>query len=139
MGPWMLRMMEAQLGTQKFDYLLRDWYQQHQQKAVSTDEFVRFAKRQTGHDFGPFFAAWNNITAVPRFDSDVQIEGSIVTATLSAKTEVPKGIHIPLKLIGAHSQKTVLVDPSKRLHVDAGFLVTKFEWDPERTVLASVK
>jgi aminopeptidase N len=139
MGPWMLRMMEAQLGTQKFDHLLRDWYQQHQQKAVSTDEFVHFAKRETGHDFAPFFAAWNNITAVPRFDSDVQLKGSIVTATLTAKTDVPKGIEIPLKLIGAHEAKTVRVDPSKRLHIDAGFPVTKFEWDPEHTVLATVK
>ena len=138
MGPWMLRMMEAKLGTDTFDPLLRDWYQQHQQKAVSTDEFVAFAKRETGHDFGPFFAAWNKITAVPRFHADVAIHGSTVTAKLVAKTELPEGIEIPLKLIGIHESKTVRVDPSMPLHLDAGFPVTKVQWDPEHTVLATV-
>jgi aminopeptidase N len=138
MGPWMLRMMEAKLGTDKFDPLLRDWYLKHQQKAVSTDEFVQFAKKEAGHDFGPFFAAWNKITAVPKLEADVKLHGSTVSATLTPKNDMPKGIELPLKLIGIHDEKTVMVKPGEPLNIDAGFAVTKVQWDPEHTVLATV-
>jgi aminopeptidase N len=140
MGPWMLRMMEVQLGTPKFDALLRDWYQSHQQQAVSTDEFVAYAKQKTGHDFAPFFATWNKITAVPTFKADLKVNASTVDVSLAAQTAVPDGLKVPLVLADDNGKsKTVLVDPSKPLHVDAGFAVTKYAWDPEHTVLATVK
>lgn len=139
MGPWMLRMMEAELGTPEFDGLLRAWYQANRQKAVSTDQFVKFALKKTGHDFGPFFSRWNSLTAVPSYDADVKVKGSRVTAKLDAIHAGPKGIEIPLVLEGIHESKTVKVDPRKGLDLDVGFPVTKVRWDPERTVLAFVK
>ncbi len=138
MGPWMLRMMEVDLGTQRFDALLKDWYTSHRHQAVSTDDFVKFAKAKTGHDFGPFFKAWNAITAVPTFKDKVTLDGSHVTAQLTAKTPVPAGLTIPLLLEGAGQKKTVKVDPNRPLSLDVGFKVDKFTWDPERTVLADV-
>ncbi|MHB8874529.1 MAG: M1 family metallopeptidase [Myxococcaceae bacterium] len=138
MGPWILRMMESELGTEKFDVLLKDWYSSHRQQAVSTKDFVKFAKEKTGHDFGPFFKAWNNITAVPSFQANVKLDGTKVAVTLAASTPVPKGIKIPLLLEGAGQKKTVMVDPTQPLTVDAGFKVSKTTWDPERTVLADV-
>ncbi len=139
LGPWMLRMMEVELGTSKFDALLRDWYQANRQKAVSTAQFVAFAKKETGHDFGPFFARWNGITAVPRYDARVKLSGTQVEISLDAKAAGPKGLQIPVVLEGIHESKTVLVDPTKKLALDVGFQVTKVRWDPERTVLAYVE
>ena len=140
LGPWMLRMMETTLGRPAFDGLLRDWYQTHRQQAVSTDQFVAFAKAKTGHDFAPFFQQWNSLTAVPTFDPTVSVKGSQVRAQLKASTPVPDGLQVPLLLEGAAGQrKTVMVDPAKALSIDAGFPVKRTEWDPERTVLALVR
>ena len=140
MGPWMLRMMEAKLGTPKMDSLLKDWFQANRQKTVSTEQFVKFAKAKTGTDFGPFFKEWNSLTAVPSFHADVKLGGSKVKVTLAAANKVPKGIELPLLLEGAGGKKkTVMVDPSKPFEVDAGFPVKSVKWDPERTVLAFVR
>jgi aminopeptidase N len=139
MGPWMLRMMECELGTPKLDGLLKDWYAANRHTAVSTDDFVKFAKAKTGHDFGPFFKAWNHITAVPTFAAEVKVNATKVDVTLAASTPVPKGLKLPLLLEGEGKKKTVLVDPTKTLSIDAGFKVTQFSWDPERTVLADVR
>ena len=140
MGPWMLRMMESELGTGKFDELFKSWYVAKRQTTASTEDWVKFAKEKTGHDFGPFFKSWNALTAVPSYQSDVKLAGSKVAVKLSASTPVPDEIKIPLRLEGADGQsKTVMVDPKKGLTVDAGFPVKKFTWDPERTVLAFVR
>ncbi len=140
MGPWMLRMMEAKLGTPKMDSLLKDWFQTNRQKTVSTDQFVKFAKEKTGTDFTQFFKEWNQVTAVPSFHADVKLAGSKVNVTLAATNKVPKGIELPLLLEGANGQKkTVMVDPSKPFSADAGFPVKSVKWDPERTVLAFVR
>lgn len=140
MGPWMLRMMENEVGTPKFDALLKDWYGAKRQSTASTEEWIAFAKAKTGHDFAPFFKAWNNMTAVPSFQSDVRTVGSKVSVKMSASTPVPEGIKIPLRLEGANGEKkTVLVDPTKDFTADAGFPVKKTSWDPERTTLAFVR
>ncbi|MFO0595245.1 MAG: M1 family aminopeptidase [Myxococcaceae bacterium] len=139
MGPWMLRMMEVKLGTPKMDQLLKDWFQQNRQKTVSTDQFVAFAKKETGVDFADFFKEWNAVRAVPSFRADLTVAGSKVKVALKASTPVPKGLEVPLRLEGdGGKSKTVMVDPSKPLELDAGFPVKRTKWDPEHTVLAFV-
>ena len=77
---------------------------------------------------------------MPTFKADLKVNGRAVDVSLAAKTAVPDGLRVPLVLTGDHGEtKTVMVDPSKPLHVDAGFAVTKYAWDPERTVLATVE
>ncbi|MFT3712954.1 MAG: M1 family aminopeptidase [Archangium sp.] len=140
MGPWMLRMMEAQLGTPKMDSLLKDWFQANRQKTVTTDQFVKFAKEKTGHDFSTFFKEWNSLTAVPSFRADLQTVGTKVKVELKPSTPVPKGIQIPLVLEGDGGKtKTVMVDPNKPLTLDVGFPIKRSKWDPDHTVLAFVK
>lgn len=139
MGPWMLRMMEVELGTEAFDQLLRGWYQGHRQKAVSTEDFVAFAKKETGHDFAPFFATWNSISAVPAFQADVKVKAGGVDVTLAAENATPRGLKVPLVLEGVDGgSKTVMVTPGRPTHIDVDFPVTKVRWDPDRTVLATV-
>lgn len=138
LGPWMLRMMEAELGTPKLDALLKDWFQTHRQKAVSTEDFVKFTKAKTGHDFGPFFERWNKITAVPKLEGLTKVTGSVVEAQLVAKNDLPKGLKIPLELSGPGGTKTVMVAPGDPVRIDAGFPVQSVKWDPDTTVLAYV-
>ncbi|MBI5545678.1 MAG: hypothetical protein HY901_17460 [Deltaproteobacteria bacterium] len=139
MGGWMMRMIEAQLGTPEFDELIKGWYSKNKGKAVSTEGFIAFAKQTTGRDLAPFFKDWGHITAVPSFKADVTSRGSSVKVALRAQTPVPDGVLLPLRIEGEGGKtKTVMVDPAQPLTVDAGFEVTGWTWDPERTVLAYV-
>lgn len=139
-GAWMLRMLEAQLGTKVFDSLLRNWFTSHRQKAVSTEDFVRFAKKELGRDLGPFFKAWGNLKEVPTFKADVKLRGKTAQVSLSSKAPVPAGIEIPVRLEGTGGQsKTVKVAPGKTVSLDAGFPIKRVRWDPDRTVLAYVR
>ncbi len=139
MGAWMLRMIEARLGTERFDALLRDWFRSRRGRAVSTADFVAFARAKTKENLKPFFDAWNRITAVPSFDAAVQVDGSTVEVSMKAKTDFPEGLKLPLVVEGHNGQrKTFRVDPSRHATFDAGFAVRSYRWDPERTVMAYV-
>lgn len=140
MGPWILRMLEAKVGQPAFDALLKDWFHANRQKAVSTQDFVKFARAKTGQDFTTFFKEWNTITQVPRLDGQVTLSGTKASVSLEAPAGTPSGIELPLRLEGDGGKtKLVTVKPGDRLEVDAGFPVKRFTWDPARTVLADVR
>ncbi|MEW5739962.1 MAG: M1 family aminopeptidase [Myxococcota bacterium] len=140
MGPWILRMLEVKVGRPAFDALLKDWFHANRQKAVSTQDFVKFAKQKTGQDFSSFFKEWNSITSVPQLDGDVKLSGNKATVTLKAPAGTPAGLEVPLKLEGEGGKsKVVTVKPGQPVEVDAGFPVKRFTWDPDVTVLADVR
>jgi aminopeptidase N len=137
-GPWMLRMVEKQLGTEKFDPMLKEWFGTHRQTDVSTKEFVDFVKSRTGTDFTAFFKEWNNITAVPKLDAEVKLTGKTAQVELKGK-RLPGDLAIPLVLEGEGGKTmTVKVKPGDKVKLEADFEVKKVRWDPERTVLADV-
>jgi len=140
LGPWILRMMETAVGTRRFDQMLAAWYRAHRFSAVDTSEFLAFAKRRTGRDFGALFERWSRITAVPSFEDRSAIDGDRAHVALRARTAMPDGLVIPLIVEGERGQrKTVAIDPRARASVDAGFRVKRLCWDPERHVLAHVE
>src|SRR5207244_644334 len=106
---WILRMMETELGTERFDPLLAKWYRRHNFETVDTREFLDFAKKESGRDFSAFFRAWSTIDAVPSFRDRSRIDGERVEVKLAARTKIPEGLKIPLVLEGARETKTVLV------------------------------
>lgn len=138
-GPWMLRMVEAELGTKTFDPVLKDWFATHRQTDVSTREFVAFVKDRTGVDFARFFREWNHITEVPQLDGEVKLSGKRAAVELKGKA-LPAGMAVPLVLYGpGDATKTVKLKPGEKLTVEAGFEIRKTAWDPNRTVLADVR
>jgi aminopeptidase N len=139
LGPWILRMVESQLGREKFDPVLKDWFATHRQTSVTTKDFVDFVKARTGTDFTAFFKEWNSISAVPKLEGDVQPSGKSAKVSL-AGSKLPGDLSIPLVLEGdGGKSKTVMVKPGDKLTVDAGFEVKRSHWDPNRTVLADVR
>jgi aminopeptidase N len=140
LGPWILRMMEAELGTERFDAMLAKWYRVHRFSPVDTREFLAFVKEKTGHDFARMFEAWAAIEAVPSFRDRSKIEGDSVLVDLKARTAIPAGMSIPLVIEGLRGEKkTLLIDPTKPERIDVGFRVKRLTWDPQRRVLADVE
>lgn len=140
MGPWILRMMEVKLGTGTFDGLLKAWFQDKRGSAVSTEDFIAFAKGHTGEDLSGFFAAWNSISAVPELKGKAKISGTDVKVSLEVLNALPKGTLIPLRLEGGGgASATVMVEPGKAQTFSAAFDVKRVRWDPDMTVLANVR
>ena len=140
LGPWILRMMEVDVGTRRFDEMLAAWYRAHRFSAVDTKEFLLFAKCHTACDLDAIFDLWSRIDALPSFHDRSHVEGDRVHIDLRARTAVPRGLLIPLLIEGARGERKALaIDPRDAANVDAGFRVKRLSWDPERRVLADVE
>ena len=138
-GPWMLRMVESELGRDTFDPMLKDWFKKNRQTDVSTREFVAFVKEKTGRDFGTFFKEWNNITAVPSLNADVKLNGKSAQVKLEGK-KLPGDLAVPLVLEGEGGKTMkVKVKPGDDVKLEADFVIKHVRWDPERTVLADIR
>jgi len=72
-GAMVFRMLRETIGKEKFDALLRSFFEQHRGKSVSIDDFERLASKETGTNMRYFFARWVEGTGVPEFTVDYQI------------------------------------------------------------------
>ncbi len=148
-GAWMLRMLECRIGTREMDALLRAWFQREHGDAVTTDDFIAYARSERKLELAPFFAAWKKLEAIPTFEDASLVSGSHAELLLKANgtnadlltsAAASSGpLSLPVRLEGAHGEtKDVVVQPGKKLSVDAGFPVKSITWDPARTLLCDV-
>ncbi|HEY9402965.1 MAG TPA: M1 family aminopeptidase [Pyrinomonadaceae bacterium] len=72
-GAMVFRMLRETIGKEKFDALLRTFFEQHRGKSVSIDDFERLASKEVGTNMRYFFARWVEGTGVPEFTVDYQI------------------------------------------------------------------
>ncbi|MEW6432715.1 MAG: hypothetical protein AB1730_14520 [Myxococcota bacterium] len=112
----------------------------NRQRAVSTDDVVKFARARRGRTSRPSSRRGPPSPRGPRLDGDVALSGAKATVRLEAPAGTPPGIELPLRLGGEGGQvTTVKVKPGESLTVDAGFPVKTFTGEPARTVLADVR
>jgi aminopeptidase N len=142
-GAWMLRMLECQIGTDKLDGLLRAWFQTEKGDAVSTQDFIKFARKEgieTEPSIEAFFKAWADLKHIPGFKDKSKLDGNTATLFLEKKHADQPAMKVPVLLEGAHGEKKMaLVTPGDKLVVDAGFAVKSLTWDPNRTLLCDVE
>jgi aminopeptidase N len=72
-GAMVFRMLRETLTKEKFDNLLRTFFEQNRGKSVSIDDFERHATKEIGLNMRYFFARWVEGTGVPEFTVDYQI------------------------------------------------------------------
>jgi tetratricopeptide (TPR) repeat protein len=72
-GAMVFRMLRETVGEQKFQDLMRQFYQQHKGRNASIDDFERLASKVAGENLRYFFARWVEGTGVPEFSADYQI------------------------------------------------------------------
>lgn len=138
-GAWMLRMLEAKIGTAKMDRLLKDWFRDKRGEAVTTADFIAFARAHHGLELSAFFAAWGRLERIPTFQDRSTVDGNAVELKLTPRGPVPEGIEVPVVVEGKRGQaKAFRVRPGEPLSVDVGFAVKAIRWDPERTLLCDV-
>jgi aminopeptidase N len=140
LGCWMLRSIEARLGRDVFDPLLREWFAAQQGKAASSEDLLTFVRARTGHDFGPLLAAFNALEAIPRIGDRSRIEGSRLHLRLDVDRPIPPGLEIPIELRGkAGEKKLVWIDPAATTSLDAGFALAGYTINPDQMALCEVR
>ncbi|HZH91158.1 MAG TPA: M1 family aminopeptidase [Pyrinomonadaceae bacterium] len=72
-GAMVYRMLRETIGREKFDSLMRSFFEQNRGKSVSIDDFERLATKEVGTNMRYFFARWVEGTGVPEFTVDYQI------------------------------------------------------------------
>ena len=67
-GAWVLYMLRQLVGSDRFNPLFKQWYQEQVLRGqVTTQQFVDYVNRETGTDYGWFFLQWVESTGVPEF------------------------------------------------------------------------
>jgi len=64
-GGWVLHMLRAQIGTEKFWVGIRDYYKRYRDSNASTDDFRKVMEENSGADLSWFFQQWLKRPASP--------------------------------------------------------------------------
>ncbi len=72
-GAFVYRMLRLLIGEEKFDNLIKTYYQSYQGRQASIDDFEAVTNKIVGRDMRYFFGQWVDSTGVPEFHADYQI------------------------------------------------------------------
>jgi aminopeptidase N len=72
-GAMVFRMLRETIGKDKFNQLLRAFFEQYKGKNASIDDFEKLTTQVVGQNMRYFFAQWVEGTGVPEFTVDYQI------------------------------------------------------------------
>ena len=72
-GALVFSMLRQLMGAERFDQMLRDYYQAYAGRNITLDEFETFANKAAGRDLRFFFGQWVDSTGVPEFRSDYRV------------------------------------------------------------------
>ena len=67
-GSWILHMLRASMGDDRFWAGIRDYYARFRDANASTDDFRRAMERAAERDLSPFFQQWLYRGGIPRLD-----------------------------------------------------------------------
>ena len=72
-GAFVFKLLRTTLGEQKFNQLLRTFFEQYRGKNASIADFENLASKVAGENMRYFFARWVEGTGVPEFEVEYQI------------------------------------------------------------------
>ena len=72
-GAFVFKLLRTTLGEQKFNQLLRTFFDQYRGKNASIADFENLASKVAGENMRYFFARWVEGTGVPEFEVEYQI------------------------------------------------------------------
>jgi aminopeptidase N len=72
-GALVFRMLRETLGKDKFDQLIKTYFEEFRGKNGSIEDFEKLTSRLAGRSMRQFFAQWIEGTEIPEFSADYQI------------------------------------------------------------------
>ncbi|MGD9952707.1 MAG: aminopeptidase N [Burkholderiales bacterium] len=101
-GAEVVRMQHTLLGEEKFQAGMRLYFERHDGRAVTCDDFVQAMQDASGIDLSQF-RRWYDVAGTPVLDCSGEYEGGRFTLTVKQSMQPP--FHIPLAVkIGPHER-----------------------------------
>ena len=72
-GAFVYRMLRMLVGDEKFESVLKNYYEQYRGHQGSIDDFEKVTSKVVGKDMRYFFGQWVDSTGVPEFKADYQM------------------------------------------------------------------
>src|SRR5262249_46535850 len=72
-GAFVYRMLRNILGEEKFNTILRTYFEEYRGHQASIDDFEKVTNKIEGRDMRYFFGQWVDSTGVPEFRTDYQM------------------------------------------------------------------
>ena len=140
-GGWVLHMLRAQVGTEKFWAGIRQYYKRYRDANASTDEFRKVMEEASGQELSLFFRQW-----LYRAESPV-VEGTWTydpvgrkVALHLAQTQKSDVYRLPLEVtVGDRVERVLMTERKQRFELAASEEPPNLELDPGTWVLMQSK
>ncbi|MBZ5619305.1 MAG: M1 family metallopeptidase [Acidobacteriia bacterium] len=146
-GAWVLHMLRAEIGTEKFWAGIRDYYRRYRDSSASTADFRAVMEEDSGMDLGWLFDQWLRRPGSPVVEGTWRYNpGSQKVEVDLAQTQPGDAYRLPLEVgvsvDGARQpkiEKLVLAEKRRRFEIAAGKEPEAVVLDPNTWVLMTAK
>jgi aminopeptidase N len=140
-GGWVLHMLRAQIGTEKFWAGIREYYKRYRDANASTAEFRKVMEEASGQDLGWFFQQWLYRAGSPVVDATWSYDSAAHKVAIElAQMQKADVYRLPLEVaVGGHVERALMTDRKQRFEFAAQQQPAKVELDPGTWVLMQSK
>jgi aminopeptidase N len=142
-GAWVLHMLRAQLGTEKFWATMREYYRRFRDANASTEDLERVAEEVSHADLGWFFRQWLYRAGSPSLDAEWHWDPNAKKVALDLKQTQPGEVYrLPIEVAFAGATRPERIEMNRReQHFE--FACEKepatVDLDPDTWLLADVR
>ncbi len=98
-GSWVLHMLRADMGDDRFWSGIRAYYAQHRNGNATTADFRRAMEQAAGHDLGAFFAQWLYRGGVPRLTGSWRFDAAAKQLVVELRqTQAGEPFALPIEI-----------------------------------------
>lgn len=115
-GAWVLHMLRAKVGDDKFFKILRLFYETYKNSNASTEDFIGIVHAVSNQDFTGFFNQWLYRSDIPIVEIDWKIEGNKILIDVIQKNNKPFTLDLPIKIHEKDNSRmlTLVLDKTKQ-------------------------
>ena len=98
-GSWVLHMLRAEMGDDRFWAGIRDYYARHRNSTATTADFRHAMEQAAGRDLDPFFQQWLYRGGVPRLTGSWRWDGTAKQVVVELhQTQAGEPFQLPIEL-----------------------------------------
>jgi aminopeptidase N len=140
-GGWVLHMLRAQIGTEKFWEGIREYYKRYRDANASTAEFRKVMEEASGQDLHWFFQQWLYRAGSPVVDATWTYDSTAHKVAIElVQTQQADVYRLPLEVaVGNRVERVLMTERTQRFEFAASQQPAKVELDPGTWVLMQSK
>ncbi len=141
-GAWVLHMLRAQIGTDKFQTGIREYYRRYRDSNATTEDFRRVMEENSGQDLGWFFAQWLHRTPSPAIEGGWKYNAGTKKVEIDLlQTQKGDAYRLPLEIGigGARIEKLEMTQKQQHFEIASDGAPEVVTLDPNTWVLVDAR